>query len=189
MKGMSKVLCGIAVILCALLFVACDEGHTHEFGEWTTTTNSTCTAEGEEKRTCACGESESRPVEKIAHDYGEANLQIVDGVAYDVAKCVNCSNENKTVNEAIMSLASEITFVSTAQELSTAIANGGYIVVVNDIESESNFTISEGQTVTVYLLEGVTVMGDGCDGVFYVTDGTLKLDGKGKDKNYKCNAF
>ncbi len=186
MKGMFKALCGMAVVLCSLLFVACDEEHTHQFGEWTTDISATCTIEGEESRVCLCGETESRAVEKLAHEFGAANLQIIDGVAYDVAVCANCPTENKTVNEAIMSLANQITFVATAQELSTAIANGGYIVVVSDITSESNFTLSEGQTVTVHLLDGVTVAGNGCDGVFYVTNGTLTLNGNGVVLSNAC---
>ena len=42
----------------------------HSFGEWAVTIAATCTAEGEETRTCAaCGEKETRKLDKIAHDY------------------------------------------------------------------------------------------------------------------------
>ena len=46
--------------------------HTHTWSSWSVTTNPTCTADGEETRTCACGESETRKVDKIDH-----NLQLV----------------------------------------------------------------------------------------------------------------
>ncbi len=41
--------------------------HTHAFGAWTTTTPATCTASGAEKRTCACGETETRLLPATGH--------------------------------------------------------------------------------------------------------------------------
>ena len=53
-------------------FIALDEEHTHNFGEWAVTTEPTCTARGEETRICSvCSASETRPVEKKAHTFGE----------------------------------------------------------------------------------------------------------------------
>ena len=43
--------------------------HEHSFGEWTTITAPTCTEKGVETRTCACGETETREVEALGHDY------------------------------------------------------------------------------------------------------------------------
>ena len=41
--------------------------HTHAFGAWTVTTPATCTASGAEKRTCACGETETRLLPATGH--------------------------------------------------------------------------------------------------------------------------
>ena len=41
-------------------------------------------------------------------------------------------------------------------------------------------------SVTVHLLDGVTIEGDGCDGVFYVTNGALTLSGNGTVKSIMC---
>ena len=42
----------------------------HDFGNWEVKTEATCTAEGEEQRECAsCGHTESREIEKTAHNY------------------------------------------------------------------------------------------------------------------------
>ena len=41
--------------------------HTHAFGVWTVTTPATCTASGAEKRTCACGETETRLLPATGH--------------------------------------------------------------------------------------------------------------------------
>ena len=42
----------------------------HAYGDWTETKAATCTEAGEESRTCAsCGESETREIEALGHDY------------------------------------------------------------------------------------------------------------------------
>lgn len=70
----------IAVVLCAcLVLAACGdkptddtpngvvEDHVHAFGEWATTKPATCTTDGKETRTCACGETETRTVASTGH--------------------------------------------------------------------------------------------------------------------------
>ena len=41
--------------------------HTHAFGAWTVTTPATCTADGVETRSCACGETETRAIPATGH--------------------------------------------------------------------------------------------------------------------------
>ena len=41
--------------------------HTHTFGDWTVTTPATCTADGVETRSCACGETETRAIPATGH--------------------------------------------------------------------------------------------------------------------------
>ena len=83
-------------------FISHDNGHV--FSEWVVTTEPTCTAEGEETRTCSvCGATETRPVEKKAHDLfhvEEASTCTVAGVSYDV--CDSCGN---TFNYTVLPLA------------------------------------------------------------------------------------
>ena len=55
--------------------------HTHAFGEWETVTAATCIAKGEEKRTCTCGEIETREIAMLAHAYGD----------WAVSKAATCS--------------------------------------------------------------------------------------------------
>ena len=45
--------------------------HTHAFGDWEKTTPATCTADGVETRTCACGETETRAIPATGHTFGE----------------------------------------------------------------------------------------------------------------------
>ena len=45
--------------------------HTHAFGDWEKTTPATCTADGVETRSCACGETETRAIPATGHTFGE----------------------------------------------------------------------------------------------------------------------
>ncbi len=45
--------------------------HTHTFGAWTVTTPATCTADGVETRSCACGETETRAIPATGHIFGD----------------------------------------------------------------------------------------------------------------------
>ena len=45
--------------------------HTHTFGDWTVTTPATCTADGVETRSCACGETETRAIPATGHTFGD----------------------------------------------------------------------------------------------------------------------
>ena len=51
--------------------------HVHSFGEWVVTKEATCTEDGEQTRTCACGYSETQVIPATGHNY-------VNGV------CANC---------------------------------------------------------------------------------------------------
>ena len=43
------------------------DSHTHAFGAWTVTTPATCTTDGVETRSCACGETETRIIPATGH--------------------------------------------------------------------------------------------------------------------------
>ena len=49
-----------------------DNGHEHSYSEWTIVDEPTCTEAGVEKRTCECGEKETRPVAAFGH------IEVVD---------------------------------------------------------------------------------------------------------------
>ena len=78
-----KLVILLSSLLVTPLFSAC--GHTHEYGEWKTTKVATCIQEGEEKRTCECGESETRTVNKTEHT-----------IVKDEAKEATCLEGGKT---------------------------------------------------------------------------------------------
>ena len=41
--------------------------HVHQFGQWITVTEATCTEAGEKTRRCACGDAETQSIEIIPH--------------------------------------------------------------------------------------------------------------------------
>ena len=102
-------------------FISHDNGHV--FSEWVVTTEPTCTAQGEETRTCyICGASETRPVERKAHDLfrvEEASTCTVAGVSYDV--CDSCGN---TFNYTVLPLAAHTFGAWTVTTEPTCTAQG-----------------------------------------------------------------
>ncbi len=84
---------GTLLLLCLALLAACkDKDHTHEFSDWQTVTPATCTEKGEEKRTCSCGEEETREIPALGHD-----LQVISSTATctepgtETVKCSRCT--------------------------------------------------------------------------------------------------
>lgn len=55
----------VFAVLACLLLSGCQ--HTHEYGEWVETKAATCTAKGEERRECGCGEYETRAINMESH--------------------------------------------------------------------------------------------------------------------------
>lgn len=63
-----------------------EDGAKHSFSDWTVTKAPTCTAKGEETRTCTCGYKETREVVALGH-----NLVATD--ASDLSVCKKCDRE------------------------------------------------------------------------------------------------
>jgi len=90
-------------ILRKLPFIAVDEGttsvtmpeittpesttpsHTHIFGAWTVTEKATCIAEGQQERSCSCGERETQEIDALGH------TNVVDA-----AVAPTCTTDGKT---------------------------------------------------------------------------------------------
>ena len=64
---MKKLFALILVFVAALLFVACEQPHTHKFGEWVVVKEATEEEAGLKERTCECGEKESEEIAKKEH--------------------------------------------------------------------------------------------------------------------------
>ena len=76
-KVMKKIVVFITLILALIMcMVSCqlslsgssNSGHIHEFGEWSTTQNATCTIDGEKVRYCSCGEKQIESIKALSHN-------------------------------------------------------------------------------------------------------------------------
>lgn len=71
---MAKKLLCVIVLMVALVCVLASCGHEHSWGEWQTTKEATCTAEGSRIRNCTdekCDESEIETIYAKGHSFGE----------------------------------------------------------------------------------------------------------------------
>ena len=75
-KLLASVICLLMVVFCVIGLASCgggDDDCTHSWGEWTTTKNPTCTAKGEQERTCTeCEETETSEINALGHDWNPA---------------------------------------------------------------------------------------------------------------------
>lgn len=75
----------------------CNAQHTHDWGEWKTTTPADCTTEGEEVRQCnTCGFEETKKLEKTAHQWGEWNITTEPSCTAEGEEVRQCENCQKT---------------------------------------------------------------------------------------------
>lgn len=75
----------------------CNAQHTHNWGEWKTTTPADCTTEGEEVRQCnTCRFEETKKLEKTAHQWGEWNITTEPSCTTEGEEVRQCENCQKT---------------------------------------------------------------------------------------------
>ena len=133
-KKLLVVLCAAVMCLSLGILGAC--GHEHDWSAWEVTTAATCTEKGVETRTCDCGETETRGIDALGHDWGEWTLS-ADGSAYTRA----CKRDKCTATESKAAGSAEEypLVVSGADALADAIENGGYI----KLSADATLTASE----------------------------------------------
>lgn len=75
----------------------CNTQHTHDWGEWKTTTTADCTTEGEEVRQCnTCGFEETRTLAKTDHQWGEWNITTEPSCTTEGEETRQCKNCQET---------------------------------------------------------------------------------------------
>ena len=75
--------------------------HTHAFGDWEKTTPATCTADGVETRSCACGETETRAIPATGHTFGDWTVTTPATCTADGVETRTCSACGETETRAI----------------------------------------------------------------------------------------
>ena len=85
---------------CALVACGGKKCEKHDFGKWEVTTPATCTAEGEQTRTCkVCGEKETKPVAKADHTWDagvETKAATCSEPGEKLYTCTVCKTATKT---------------------------------------------------------------------------------------------
>ena len=97
------------MVLAALAaLVACkdkdtDTAHTHEWGEWQTVTEASCTEDGVAKRVCKLDSThtEEKKIAKTGHDWDEGVITTKPTEDADGVKTFTCSKCNETKTEAV----------------------------------------------------------------------------------------
>lgn len=94
----------------------CNAQHTHDWGEWKTTTPADCTTEGEEVRQCnTCRFEETRTLAKTDHDWGEWNITTEPSCTHEGEETRQCKNCQKTETKKLEKTA-HVTEVVGAKE-------------------------------------------------------------------------
>lgn len=94
----------------------CNAQHTHDWGEWKTTTPADCTTEGEEVRQCnTCRFEETRTLAKTDHDWGEWNITTKSSCTTEGEEVRQCQNCQKTETKKLEKTA-HVTEVVGAKE-------------------------------------------------------------------------
>ncbi|MBQ1942400.1 MAG: hypothetical protein II368_01990, partial [Clostridia bacterium] len=119
MKKLFLTISTLTFIFIAFTLLSCGETTCdHEFGEWETVVEASCSKKGQEKRTCSYGHTETRSIAKEPHAFytGETIKGAASGVAGK--EKVYCECGYSTTRRSSVNL--EYKFLST---------NGTYAVV------------------------------------------------------------
>ncbi len=106
MKKIMIFLAAASIALCGALFAGCDggnDGHTHEYGEWTVAVQPNCENAGSQYRACTiCGEKEEKTVPALGHDWSLGTVTKAakcEEVGARLQSCRRC-NKDRTVEIA-----------------------------------------------------------------------------------------
>ncbi|MBQ8772304.1 MAG: leucine-rich repeat protein, partial [Clostridia bacterium] len=91
MKNKSLIALLLVVVAFTCLLGACS--HTHEFGDWVVTKQATCTEDGQQTRTCKCGEMETQPISALGHDEETHQAQVATCQGVGWQSYVTCKRE------------------------------------------------------------------------------------------------
>ena len=103
---MKRALIFILAFIILLTLTAC--AHEHEFGEWETVKEATCTEDGLKERACSCWEKESETLVTTGHEFGEWEIVedpscVADGIKERFCSCGEKESEVIPQTEAVLS--------------------------------------------------------------------------------------
>lgn len=72
-----------------------EQNHTHSWSAWTVKTAATCETDGEQIRTCSCGETETQKIDRLGHNYGPWMVSSDPTCTENGVNCRTCSRCGK----------------------------------------------------------------------------------------------
>ena len=104
----------------------CNAQHTHDWGEWKTTTPADCTTEGEEVRQCnTCRFEETRTLAKTDHQWGEWNITTKPSCTTEGEEVRQCQNCQKTETKKLEKTAHVTEIVGAKESTCTTAGYSG----------------------------------------------------------------
>lgn len=131
---LTAIVCSLSlsVVLSAAGCEAEETVCTHVWGDWETTAQATCTAEGSETRACTlCGSTQTQSIDALGHDY-------VDGVCTRCGDVQSDSSQTQTsTTQTVVSYTSvETTVYSTTAEVVAAVADSVVEISTETIQTQ-----------------------------------------------------
>ena len=121
----------------------CNEQHTHDWGEWKTTTPADCTTEGEEARQCkTCGYEETRALVKTDHNWGEWNITTKPSCTTEGEEIRQCKDCQKTETRKLEKTDHVTEIVGAKESTCTTVGYSG-----DEVCKYCHATIKEGHSL------------------------------------------
>lgn len=166
----------LALVFVVLSLSSC--GHQHAWSEWTVTTEATCTADGEQTRTCECGETEKQTIPTKGHTPG------AEATCTTAQTCMVCNVElveaGHKLSAATCTEAQKCTVCNA--ELAAALGhNPGEWVVITSATKTENGLREQSCTVCRDILKSEIIPAIGSEGLQFAqnSDGTYSVSGIG----------
>lgn len=94
---MKKILC--LVLAFILVFSSCAKEHIHEFEDWATVRNPSCTESGLKERYCSCGEKQESEIPSEGHSSGDWITDIGNTCSEDGKRHKECKTCGEILEE------------------------------------------------------------------------------------------
>ena len=172
-----KILC-VIVLMIALVCVLASCGHEHEWSEWQTIKEATCTIDGLSERVCECGEKETQVI-TAGHNFVAANCTTPK-------KCTKCAyTEGSALGHSfeygactrlgcVENLGAKLDVTVLPTELPLTIHSGSVTGRLKITELGWGYKFNKNNTFTLYLYHGGEKVQDGNTNFtaisFHITD-------------------
>lgn len=169
-----------------------DPEHHHEWSDWTTALEPTCSEEGISSRSCSCGAVENKSIDKLDHTEGE--WVVITKPTEDVAgkKALLCSVCGEQMDEELFTRSAEWTYLTDKLGYCSGYSsvNGSYRDVILDSYGEIVYATQDGEEIEVYANGYFISEADGvqylkkADGTVVCSTQSLEITGFGLTANY-----